>query len=44
MTNTAFKIILPQNNDATAKRLASLSGQTEVAEWVNMGGKNVKRW
>ena len=43
MTNTAFKIILPQNNDTTAKRLASLSGQTEVAEWVNVGGKMQKQ-
>ncbi len=43
MTNTAFKIILPQNNDSTAKRLASLSGQTEIAEWVNVGGKMQKQ-
>ncbi len=38
-TNTAFKIILPQNNDETAKRLASLGGQRQV-KITRGSGKN----
>lgn len=44
MTNTAFKIILPQNNDETAKRFANLGGTTEIKEWESDGkGKRVRR-
>ena len=38
-TNTAFKIILLQNNDETAKRLASLGGQRQV-KITRGSGKN----
>ncbi|MDR0484237.1 MAG: type IV secretory system conjugative DNA transfer family protein [Alphaproteobacteria bacterium] len=34
LTNTAFKIVLPQNNDSTAKRLAAMAGQTQITEWT----------
>lgn len=37
LTNTAFKIVLPQNNDKTAERLAKLAGQTQIAEWQGVG-------
>ncbi len=37
MTNTALKIILPQNNDKTAERLAKFGGQTQVKEWQGKG-------
>lgn len=37
MTNTAFKIVLPQNNDKTAERLAKLAGQTQITEWQGVG-------
>lgn len=36
-TNTAFKIILPQNNDETAKRLANMGGQTQIVEYESHG-------
>ena len=38
-TNTAFKIVLPQNNDETAKRLASRGGQRQV-KITRGSGKN----
>lgn len=37
MTNTAFKIVLPQNNDKTAESLAKLAGQTQITEWQGVG-------
>ncbi len=37
LTNTAFKIVLPQNNDKTAERLAKLAGQTQITEWQGVG-------
>ncbi|UQY79982.1 TraG/VirD4 family protein [Candidatus Hepatincola sp. Av] len=43
MTNTAFKIILPQNNNETAHRLASLSGKTQKIEWVGKDKHRAKQ-
>jgi type IV secretion system protein VirD4 len=37
LTNTAFKIVLPQNNDETASRLAKLAGQAQLKEWQGVG-------
>jgi type IV secretion system protein VirD4 len=37
LTNTAFKIILSQNNTATARQLAEMGGKTLIAEWTGVG-------
>ena len=42
LTNTAFKIVLPQNNDKTAERFAKLAGQTQISEWQGVGKQRQK--